>query len=181
MPKISTYGIKAPPSPSDMLVGTDAANLPPNQTKNFTVQDLSDYLTNGLQYLDVSIQGTIVQQLFSTPYEILPAPGVGKAIVIYDFFMGMYPFSPPSYNFVPGNANYVVDYLDPATGASVFKWVNSLGNLLNGGQDEAVYYQNNDTYNVFPTLENKKLTLRLENTSDANQGNSPLNIKMTYK
>jgi hypothetical protein len=164
-----------------MLVGTDTSNLPPNQTKNFTVQELSDYLTNGLQYLDVSIQGTIVQQLFSTPYEILPAPGVGKAIVIYDYFMGMFPYSPPSYNFVPQNADYVIDYLDPTTGASAYKWVSEGTNLLSGGQDEGVYFQNNATYNVFPTLENKKLTLRLENTSDATQGNSPLNIKMTYK
>ena len=158
MPKISTYGIKAPPVGTDMLVGTDKVNTPPNQTKNFTVQDLSDFVTNGLQYVNLTVPGgATVQQLFTNPIELIPAPGVGKAIVLFDFFVGNYPFGGVAYNFVPSNPDFVVDYQDAAS-VSVYQWVAETSSNLNASINKGVYLQNNASYEVFPTLE--KIPLR---------------------
>lgn len=181
MPKISTYGIKSPPVGTDMLVGTDTVSTPSNQTKNFTVQALSDFVSNGLQYISVTIQGVTVQQLVSNPYEILPAPGAGKAIAIYDLFIGMFPYATTNYNFNPSANSYVIDYLDPSTGVSAYKWYNNVNNFLNATSNRGTYFQNNETYNVFPTLENKKLVFRLEGAVNATQGDSPVKILMSYK
>lgn len=48
MAKISSYAKKVPPVFTDMLIGTDTTSVPVNQTKNFTVQQLSDLINNDL-------------------------------------------------------------------------------------------------------------------------------------
>jgi hypothetical protein len=180
MPKISTYGIKAPPVASDMLVGTDTTNTPPNQTKNFTAQDLSDFVTNDLQYLKVVIPGGVtVQELPANPYDLIPAPGVGKAIVLFDFFFGTYPYEAPAYNF-PTPVEWFVEYVNGA-GVVVYTWQNLGSNTINNPNPMGLYLQNNSTYDVFPDLENCKVRLKVTAPGNATTGASNLNINSTYK
>ena len=184
MGKISTYAIKSPPAPSDMLVGTDKLSSPPNQTKNFTVQELSNVITDDLQYVNTVIPFADAQKLFSAPYEVIPAPGAGKGIVIMDFFVGRLSYGGTAYDY-PAIPLTIVEYIDGG-GVSVFTYASeTTTSLWNSSIAEGAYLNNSASYLVLPTLDNCKVQLKVESSggvsADATQGNSDVTVIATYK
>lgn len=84
MAKISTYGIKSPPIGTDRVIGTDTIGPPVNQTKNFSVQELGEYVTtnygSGEQHIIVSITPTEVASLATVKKVLIPPQGANTAI-----------------------------------------------------------------------------------------------------
>ena len=85
MPKINTYPIISDPLLTDKLIGTDVAGTPPNQTKNFTVEQLSNTL--GFINKTVKVTSAELLNLIANPIELVEAPGENKTYDIWRAYM----------------------------------------------------------------------------------------------
>ena len=84
MAKISTYGIKSPPIGTDRVIGTDTVGPPINQTKNFSIQELGEYVTitygSGEQSRVVELTPTEVAGLATTRKVLIAPQGTNTVI-----------------------------------------------------------------------------------------------------
>jgi len=178
MAKISSYVKKVPPVFTDMLIGTDTTSVPVNQTKNFTVQQLSDLINNDLIFKKVVIPTANAKTLVSTPYELLPLSGVGKA-----YFIDNIAFSKPAgtaYNF---DSAAVTLYFVDSNGATVENWlvVPNLYGILGAAATGVMLFKTLAVAEIFPLLENCSLYIQSNASADATNNGADLTFNITYR
>ena len=178
MAKISSYVKKVPPVFTDMLIGTDTTSVPVNQTKNFTVQQLSDLINNDLIFKKVVIPTANAKTLVSTPYELLPLSGVGKA-----YFIDNIAFSKPAgtaYNF---DSQQVTLYFVDSNGVTVATWLNvhSLVVLTSSAAAGVLLFKSIEVSEIFPLLENCSLYIQSNASANATNNGADLTFNITYR
>ena len=85
MPKINTYPIVSDPLLTAKLIGTDVAGTPPNQTKNFTVEQLGNTL--GFINKTVKVTSAELLNLVGNSIELVEASGENKTYDIWRAYM----------------------------------------------------------------------------------------------
>ena len=178
MAKISSYVKKVPPVFTDMLIGTDTTSVPVNQTKNFTVQQLSDLINNDLIFKKVVIPTVNAKTLVSTPYELLPLSGVGKA-----YFIDNISFSKPAgtaYNF---DSTSVTLYFVDSNGVTVDNWLvlPNLYGITGAPATGVMLFKTLEVSEIFPLLENCSFYIRSNASADATNDGADLTFNITYR
>lgn len=181
MAKISSYAKKVPPVFTDMLIGTDTTSVPVNQTKNFTVQQLSDLINNDLIFKKVVIPTANAKTLVSTPYELLPPSGVGKA-----YFIDNIAVSKPAgtaYNFGSPNSSAVTLYFVDSNGATLANWlvVPNLYGLTGAAATGVMLFKTEEVFEIFPLLDNCSLYIQSNASADATNDGADLVFNITYR
>ena len=131
MPKINTYPIVSDPLLTDKLIGTDVGGAPPNQTKNFTVEQLGNTL--GWSNITTTITPAEMYNANASPIQLVPAPGLGKTLQVLHVVISM------EFNSVAYNAG--ADFLIRLGGETFSLWqnVSSVGGInINSANDNYV-------------------------------------------
>lgn len=89
MPKINTYPTVTTPLLTDKLIGTDVGGLPPNQTKNFTVEQLAQIVltsnaSSGAQHKIIQVTPSEMANIATTRKELIANQGTDKIINLLD-------------------------------------------------------------------------------------------------
>lgn len=85
MPKINTYPTVTTPLLTDKLIGTDVGGTIPNQTKNFTVNQLAEVVltstaSSGVQHKIVQVTPSEMANIATTRKELIANQGTEKII-----------------------------------------------------------------------------------------------------
>tara|TARA_B100001057_G_scaffold357556_1_gene359578 strand:+ start:2086 stop:2703 length:618 start_codon:yes stop_codon:yes gene_type:complete len=85
MPKINTYPTVTTPLLTDKLIGTDVGGTIPNQTKNFTVEQLAQIVltsnaSSGVQHKIVQVTPSEMANIATTRKELIANQGTEKII-----------------------------------------------------------------------------------------------------
>ena len=89
MPKINTYPTVTTPLLTDKLIGTDVGGVPPNQTKNFTVEQLAQIVltsnaSSGAQHKIIQVTPSEMANIATTRVELIANQGTEKIINLLD-------------------------------------------------------------------------------------------------
>ncbi|QDP61279.1 MAG: hypothetical protein Unbinned1524contig1000_36 [Prokaryotic dsDNA virus sp.] len=183
MGKISTYDVNSIPVGTDMLIGTDVQSTPPNQTKNFTVNQLAEYAQGAYITQRISISGANVVLSSTNAITLIEAAPSGKAIFPIQILVDNNPYSGPQFT-TSATSTLTIGYIQSVSGiAGDGRFVDSsitAHALFNSTVGRVLWYRPPTNQEILPVGNERPLGFR---TTNITGGGDNLNIHftITYK
>ena len=181
MSKIKTYK-KTTPTVDDLLIGTAPVGVPINDTKNFKIQDVVDFINPYTTITKTVSTNEIISMSMSAYYfvELIPTPGPNKYIEI-DSAIWRYNHNTTAFNF--GNIPQVV--FSYGTGGDLMKLPAAPAPCSELCTSEDTVYQMTidpiwTTYHLW-SMEDLPFGLVMQFSVGATQGDGTWTITLTYK
>jgi len=174
MPKINTYPTVTTPLLTDKLIGTDVGGTIPNQTKNFTVEQLAQIVltsnaSSGVQHKIVQVTPSEMANIATTRKELIANQGPDKIINLVgsawwkeaDAVTGN-----PGYTFAGGTQMVFVFSGQPFSGAALAQFNIPEADINNSGQIGASLRRNVNANNRLFAV-NESLVLQRGSNGDS--------------